>query len=166
LTNRKLPVKRECQPCTGCCDGWVQMTIKGHAVYPGKPCPHSTGQGCDDYAGRPKDPCIDFNCGWVLPDSPLPEWMKPCNAKVIVIFNKTQWHNLPVDVAVPVGRRIPPRALNWLKEFAVRNGRPLLFSEQVKENGVYQREQLFSAHGPPDFQQHIAQLVAAGKPLW
>ncbi len=142
------------------------MTIQGHPVFPGHPCPHSTGRGCDDYANRPKDPCIDFNCGWVVPDSPLPDWFKPDNARVIVIFNKTRWRGLPVDVAVPVGRRIPARALNWLKDFAGRNGRPLLFSEQVKENGVYQREQLFSAHGPPEFQQHIAQLLAAGRPLW
>jgi hypothetical protein len=142
------------------------MTIQGHPVYPGRPCPHSTGRGCDDYANRPVDPCIDFNCGWIVENSPLPEWMKPSNAKVIVIFNKTRWQGLPVDVAVPIGGRIPPRALNWLKEFAARNGRPLLFSEQVKENGVFQREQLFSAHGPPEFQQHIAQLTAKGKPLW
>jgi len=142
------------------------MTINGVAVYPGRPCPHSTGSGCDDYANRPEDPCINFNCGWVVAGSPLPEWMKPCNAKVIVVFNKTTWRGTPVDVAVPVGRRIPPRALNWLKDFAARHGRPLLFSEQVKENGVYQRKQLFSAHGPAEFQQHIAQLLAAGRPLW
>ena len=142
------------------------MTINGVAVYPGSPCPHSTGRGCDDYANRPTDPCVNFNCGWVVPNSPLPEWMKPSDAKVIVIFNKTSWRGMPVDVAVPVGQRIPPRALNWLKDFAVRHGRPLLFSEQVKENGVYQREQLFSAHGPAEFQQHVAQLLAAGRPLW
>jgi len=142
------------------------MTINGHPVHPGRPCPHSTGSGCDDYAHRPTDPCINFNCGWVVEGSPLPDWMKPENAKVIVIFNKTQWQNLPVDVAVPVGRRIPPRALNWLKSFAEQNGRPLLFSEQVKEKGVFTREQLFSAHGPAAFQQHIADLVAAGRPLW
>ena len=142
------------------------MTIQGHPVYPGRPCPHSTGRGCDDYANRPVDPCINFNCGWVVENSPLPEWMKPNNAKVIVIFNRTQWRGLPVDVAVPIGRRIPPRALNWLKEFAASKGRPLLFSEQVKEDGVFQRQQLFSAHGPPEFQQHIAQLTASGKPLW
>ena len=142
------------------------MTIQGVPVYPGKPCPHSTGSGCDDYANRPKDPCINFNCGWVVDNSPLPDWMKPENAKVIVIFNKTTWRNLPVDVAVPVGRRIPPRALNWLKDFAAQHGRPLLFSEQVKENGIYQREQLFSAHGPPEFQAYITQLLSEGKPLW
>ena len=142
------------------------MTIQGHPVYPGRPCPHSTGHGCDDYANRPVDPCNNFNCGWIVENSPLPDWMKPNNAKVIVIFNKTRWRGLPVDVAVPIGRRIPPRALNWLKEFAASNARPLLFSEQVKENGVFQREQLFSAHGPPEFRQHIAQLTASGKQLW
>ena len=142
------------------------MTIQGHAVYPGCPCPHSTGTGCDDYANRPVDPCIQFNCGWIVPDSPLPDWMKPSNAKVIVIHDKIRWRNVPVDVAVPVGRRIPPRALNWLKDFAEQQGRPLLFSEQLKEGGVYSRDQLFSAHGPVEFQQHIARLQAAGKPLW
>ena len=142
------------------------MTIQGHAVYPGCPCPHSTGAGCDDYANRPTDPCILFNCGWIVPDSPLPDWMKPSNAKVIVIYDKLRWRNVPVDVAVPVGRRIPPRALNWLKAFAEQQGRPLLFSEQLKEGGVYSRDQLFSAHGPADFKRHIAQLQAAGKPLW
>ena len=142
------------------------MTINDHPVYPGRPCPHSTGKGCDDYANRPTDPCINFNCGWIAADSPLPDWMKPENARVIVIFNKTSWRGLPVDVAVPVGRRIPPRALNWLKDFAERNGRPLLFSEQVKEGGIFQREQLFSVHGPVEFQQHVSQLLAEGKPLW
>ncbi len=142
------------------------MVINGHAVYPGHPCPHSTGQGCDDYANRPRDPCINFNCGWVVPGSPLPDWMKPDRAKVIVIFNRTRWNGLPVDAAVPVGHRIPPRALDWLKRFAQQQGRPLLFSEQVKEQGVYQREQLFSAHGPPAFREHVERLLAAGKPLW
>ena len=64
------------------------MTIQGHAVYPGRPCPHSTGAGCDDYANRPEDPCINFNCGWVVDNSPLPEWLNPSNAKVIVIKPK------------------------------------------------------------------------------
>ena len=142
------------------------MTIQGHPVHPGRPCPHSTGKGCDDYANRPTDPCITFNCGWVVDGSPLPDWMKPENAKVIVIFNKTTWQGLPVDVAVPVGRRIPPRALTWLKAFAEQHGRPLLFSEQVKENGRFTREQMFMAHGPAAFQAHVASLTKAGKPLW
>ena len=34
------------------------------------------------------------------------------------------------------------------------------------KGGVFQREHLFSVHGPAEFQQHVSQLLAEGKPLW
>lgn len=142
------------------------MNINGVAVYPGHPCPHSTGQGCNDYANRPKDPCIDFNCGWVLPNSPLPDWMKPDNGKVIVIFNKLDWHGHPVDLAVPVARRIPTRALNWLKNFSEKNMRPLIYTEQIKESGKYQKQQLIFGYGPQQFQDELARWQQEGKTFW
>jgi len=158
--------KRECQPCTGCCDGWVQMVIGDDPVYPGQPCPHSTGSGCDDYLNRPTDPCDTFFCGWVMKDSPLPEWMKPSNSKTIVLFNKFQWQGVPVDLAVPAGKRIPPRALNWLLKFAKENGRPLVYSEQIIENGIMQKEQLLTAYGPTEFQQQVVAWQESGVKLW
>ena len=158
--------KRTCQPCTACCDGWVQMVIDSVEVYPGSPCPHSTGRGCDNYAHRPKDPCDNFNCGWIIPDSPLPQWMKPDNSKVIVIFNKQRWQGFAVDLAVPVGRRIPPRALNWLKGFSQEHGRPLLYTEQIMEGGQFQKQQEVVAYGPPQFQQQLMQWRREGKKLW
>jgi len=154
---------RECQPCTGCCDGWLQIQVNGVPVYPGRPCPHSTGAGCNDYAHRPVDPCVHFECGWRMDNSPLPEWMKPNNSKVIVLFNQSSWRGLPVDVAVPVGKRIPPRALNWLQQFAEKNNRMLLYSEQIMENGVFTKEQTVSAYGPPEFQQEMAERSARGE---
>lgn len=158
--------QRICQPCTGCCDGWVRMVIEGEEVYPGRPCRHSTGQGCDDYERRPQDPCHDFNCGWVVADSPLPDWMKPNEAKVIVLFSKLNWRGMPVDLAVPVGKRIPPRALQWLKQFSERNLRPLIFTEQIESNGEFQKEQQLFVHGPPEFQQEFTQLQKSGAKLW
>lgn len=157
---------RQCQPCTACCDGWVQMNIKGTAVYPGCPCPHSTGKGCNDYANRPIDPCDNFLCGWVIPNSPLPDWMKPNEAKVMVLFNKFQWNGVPVDVAIPVGKRIPPRALNWLKQFAEQHNRPLVYLEQEVIGGKIQREQQAIAYGSPAFQQDVSAKIAAGQRLW
>lgn len=157
---------RQCQPCTACCDGWVQMNIRGAEVYPGCACPHSTGQGCNDYANRPVEPCHHFNCAWILPNSPLPEWFKPSAAKVIVLLNKTQWQGLPVDLAVPVGKRIPPRALNWLKQFAEQQGRPLLYTEQAIINGKMQKQQEVIAYGPPAFQADINQKLARHERLW
>lgn len=164
MAKKKHP--RECQPCTGCCDGWVRMVIDGVDVYPGHPCPHSTGEGCDNYENRPMDPCINFQCGWIIEGSPLPDWMKPSTAKVVVIFNKLEWQGLPVDLAVPVGKRIPPRALEWLKKFAEKSMRPLLYAEQIEVNGEFQREQSLYGYGPPAFQEQVARWQEAGTRLW
>ncbi|WP_200383206.1 hypothetical protein [Thiococcus pfennigii] len=135
-------------------------------MYPGQPCPHSTGKGCDDYENRPIDPCDNFNCGWITSDSPLPEWMKPNNGKVIVIFNKLKWNGIPVDLAVPVGKRIPPRSLAWLKQFAEQNRRPLIYTEQIVEEGKFQKQQQIMVHGPPAFQQELIRWQQEGKKLW
>jgi hypothetical protein len=161
----KKSAPRTCQPCTACCDGWLRMEIGGVEVFPGSPCPHSTGSGCDDYANRPES-CVKFNCGWIIPNSPLPEWFKPSNAKVVVIFNKLQWQGVPVDLAVPVGKRIPPRALDWLKQFAEQHRRPLIYAEQIMENGRFQKQQTFFAHGPAAFRDQVAAWQAQGRPLW
>lgn len=161
---KKTPV-RSCRPCTACCDGWLQMQIGGVEVFPGSPCPHSTGSGCAAYADRPES-CVAFNCGWVMPGSPLPGWLKPDNAKVIVVFNKLVWQGVPVDLAVPVGRRIPPRALDWLKQFAAQQRRPLIYTEQILADGRFQKQQLVFAHGPPAFQAQVAAWQAQGVKLW
>ena len=100
-----------------------------------------------------------------MENSPLPDWMKPNNSKVIVLFNQHAWRGFPVDVAVPVGRRIPPRALQWLQQFAERNHRMLLYSEQIVENGRYTKQQTVSAYGPPEFQQEMAERAARGETL-
>jgi hypothetical protein len=142
------------------------MVINGVDVYPGHPCPHSTGKGCDDYENRPVDPCDNFNCGWIIPDSPLPDWMKPNNGKVIVVFNKFQWNGVPVDLAVPVGKRIPPRSLNWLQKFSEQHMRPLIYTEQIVEDGEFQKQQLMIAYGPPAFQQYMELRQKEGRPLW
>ncbi|MCG6942301.1 MAG: hypothetical protein LJE69_13755 [Thiohalocapsa sp.] len=157
---------RRCNGCTACCDGWVRILVQGFEARPGQPCPHSTGSGCDDYANRPADPCVNFNCGWVVPQSPLPDWMKPDKAKVLVLFNKTNWQGVPVDLALPVGRRIPGRCLDWLKAFAQRQRRLLLYAEQVKEQGRFSGEQLIYAFGPPAFRAAIAEQQQRGAALW
>lgn len=142
------------------------MVIGDTPVYPGKPCPHSTGSGCDDYENRPKDPCHNFNCGWIIENSPLPDWLKPDNGKVIVIFSKLNWNGVPVDLAVPVGKRIPPRSLEWLKRFSRENRRPLIYTEQIREGGQFQKEQKIMGFGPPEFQQYLLRWQQQGKKLW
>jgi hypothetical protein len=91
--------------------------------------------------------------------------MKPNNARVVVLFDQHRWRGFPVDVAVPVGRRIPPRALKWLQQFAEANNRMLLYSEQIMRDGKYTVEQAVSAYGPPEFQEEMAALAQRGEKL-
>ena len=37
-THLPMAVKKECGTCTKCCEGWLGANIKGHEMYPGKPC--------------------------------------------------------------------------------------------------------------------------------
>ena len=157
--------ERHCQPCTACCDGWVRIIIEGVDVYPGCPCPHSTGSGCRIYPDRPVDPCVNFECGWKKTNSPLPEWMRPDLAQVMVLPAVRIWNGLPVDVAVPVGAGIPARSLEWLKRHARETRRPLIYLEQCATDG-FQRMQDAIAFGPPEFQAEIARCLAAGERIW
>ena len=159
--------KRKCEPCTACCDGWVQMNINGSDVYPGCACPHSTGSGCDDYANRPVNPCVNFVCGWVQADSPLPDWMRPSEAGAIVLLNEMTWAECPVDLAIPVGHRIPDKTLDWLKQHAENNMRPLIYLQQPKTNKQsYSRQQEVLAYGPPEFQQHVLEMQEQGLKIY
>lgn len=141
------------------------MVIEGVAVYPGHPCPHRCEQGCDDYLNRPLDPCRNFNCGWVQAGSPLPEHLRPDQAGVIVLPDARRWQDLPVDIAVPVGRSIPAATLQWLKQFAMQRGRPLLYLMQDTAEKDYRQDQNLIAFGPPLFQNDIRDRLEAGEKL-
>ena len=157
---------RECRPCTACCDGWLEINVEGARAKLGSPCPHSTGAGCNNYAHRPVNPCVTFRCGGRKEGSPYPDWMKPSESKVIVLFNQRTWQGMPVDVGVPVGASIPPQTLEWLKRFAEINHRPLLWSEQIMRDGAYTGQQRVAMHGPPAFQQEMAERIRMGEKLW
>lgn len=159
-------LKRSCQPCTACCDGWVQINVKGYEAYPGHPCPHSTGKGCDDYHNRPVNPCRQFECAWVKAKSPLPEDFKPSECGALVIDNILQWQGLTVDLAVPVGREIPEATLAWLMQFAEQNMRPLMYQMQDPDAKTLEKNPLTLAYGPPAFQQWVLSEQEKGKTLW
>ncbi len=156
VRSEETPVLRGCDGCTACCDGWVKIQVHGHAVYPGCPCPYSTGHGCTIYAQRPPI-CREFLCAWRAPGSWLPQWFRPDEVGCIVLPAKLSWRGMAVDVAVPVGRRIKPRALAWLKRYAREQGRALIYGEG---------EEVWAAFGPAEFQQEIARRIQGGEALW
>jgi hypothetical protein len=147
---------RSCGGCTACCDGWLRIEVYGVAVGPGHPCPHSTGQACAIHARRPLDPCQRFYCGWLLPDSPLPDWLRPDRARAILLAAQITWQGAPVDVVVPVGPSPSEDALRWFREFAARRGRLLL----------YRQDEDWFAFGPPAFQAGMQERIARGDRLW
>jgi len=85
---------------------------------------------------------------------------------VLVIFDKLRWQGYPVDVALPVGRRVPPRALKWLQTFAHQQGHPLLYGEQVTGECGLTGEQSVYGFGPPQFLAWVSQCESRGQQLW
>jgi hypothetical protein len=148
--------ERSCGSCTACCDGWLQIEVRGHRIRPGQPCPFSVAHQCSIYSERPQHPCREFVCGWLVASSPLPDWMRPDKSDMILLAANFTWHGLPVDVAVAAGSRPKQKALDWLKKF----------SSEKKRLLIYQMEQDWFAFGPPAFQAEIAARIGRGETPW
>jgi hypothetical protein len=148
-----LSENRSCGDCTACCDGWLQIEVYGHHIRRGKPCPFSIENKCSIYSERPQDPCREFRCGWLVESSPLPEWMRPDKADMILLAANFSWRGLPV---VAVGDRPRKKALDWLTKF----------SSEKKRLLVYQRDEDWFAFGPPTFQAEITARIRRGEKPW
>ncbi len=85
-TQLPMVVKKQCGTCTKCCEGWLHADIRGHKMYPGKPCFFvEIGKGCADYKNRPQEPCKSFTCGWIEIED-MPEEFRPEVSGVIMHF--------------------------------------------------------------------------------
>jgi hypothetical protein len=147
---------RSCGSCTACCDGWLQIEVRGHQVRPGQPCPFSVAHQCSIYSERPQHPCREFVCGWLVGSSPLPEWMRPDKSNMIMLAANFFWRGLPVDVVVSAGDRPKKKALDWLKNFSALKKRLLIY--QIAED--------WFAFGPPAFQAEISDRIGRGEKPW
>jgi hypothetical protein len=148
--------KRQCYPCTACCEGW--LTSKEIDMAPGKPCQHCTTQGCAIYENRPKDPCKTYRCAWLQEDSELPDDYRPDLCGVIVSLNR-KWNGWTVIHAAPTGGEIPPETLEWIKSYAVKLGMPLMFQENLVEDGQFQAAKIMG-FGPRDFVLAVKNAIA------
>lgn len=157
---------RECQPCTACCEGWLRIEKDEARATLGAPCAHCESSGCRIYERRPVDPCHTFVCAWRASGSPLAEWMRPDQCKAIVLFDRLRWRGEPATVAVAVGATIPQRTLDWLKQHAQQNSRPLLWEEYEQVNGVFTGRKRVAAHGPVDFAREMLERHGRGELLW
>lgn len=102
---------RSCGNCTKCCEGWLQGDVRGHTMYPGKPCFFVTiGVGCNDYENRPQFPCKDFKCEWIV-DEELPDEFIPQNKNIIITFGTIDemWYAR----LVRAGEKVDKETIDW-----------------------------------------------------
>ena len=156
-------LSRECSSCTACCDGWISITVYGEEIGLDHPCPHTTGSGCRIYEKRPVDPCKTFECGWLIEGSPLPDWMRPDNAKVIVMLNKYSMEGRQVDAAVTIGEKLTPASLEWLKNYTLQNGRALIITGTAINEGDGSPRTTITVFGPDIFKKKIDNLIRSGR---
>jgi hypothetical protein len=116
---------------------------------PGCACRHLAEGRCSIYPERPEIPCRNFDCGWKLRESPLPDDMRPdqCGAIVILGQDFRRWTTIR---AVPVGWQIPDNTLRRIKGFAMARKMALIY-HQHEHNGNVLTQTHQVAFGPPDF---------------
>lgn len=150
----KKNLNRECYPCAACCGGWLTLNVHGTHINEGNPCSHICEKGCGIYETRPPNPCSIFTCGWLDKKSPLPDWMRSDKSKAIILLNR-KWRTYRVMVAIPVGRRIPQRTLNWLEEYWKKNQQPVVYLERGKEKGKFINKKIIYGFGSKKFIEEI-----------
>ena len=123
---------RKCQPCTACCEGHLDHGDDLQISKVTGSCTHCINSGCNIYVARPEKPCQIFECLWLTDKSPLPNWMKPDQSRVIVTLNKIKNTDEIVLVAVQMDANIPSRTLDWLNEYITEHQISLTVIENQK----------------------------------
>ena len=145
---------RACGECTACCDGWVVGVIEGHEMKPGTPCHFRGEHCCSIYERRPKYPCRDFMCGWLMPESPFPEDFRPDRLGVMII--PVKWRGREAYILKAAGRDPDEKLVSWMEQFSLRTQRPFFFEREGECYGF----------GPPEFRAEMTAKVARGEALW
>lgn len=104
-------MSRSCDNCTKCCEGWLQGNVRGHSMYPGKPCFFvSIGVGCKDYENRPESPCKEFKCEWIVNHN-LPDMLMPKDSNILITFNDV--NGIPYARAIRAGDEVDKDSMEW-----------------------------------------------------
>lgn len=154
---------RQCFPCTACCEGWLSADIQGHWMEPYTPCVHCTGKGCAIYEKRPVYPCVAFKCAWLTEHATVPDDMRPDKCGAIVALDR-KWHGRKVITAFPTGERIPEDTLEWLMAYSRQHSIPLLFCENLLQEGKYTGKKSLG-YGPPSF-IHAVKTELEPEDIW
>ena len=107
---------RSCEGCTKCCEGHLSATVNVRDTVielSPKPCVFvKIGKGCGVYEERPKDPCKDFRCHYLV-DAMVPEEMKPSRSNVILTIEEAA-PGVEYVRATEAGGKLQAEYLAWL----------------------------------------------------
>lgn len=128
-------MSKSCGTCTKCCDGWLMANIKGHSMYPGKPCYFvEIGKGCTIYEDRPENPCKNFSCAW-LDIEEMPDEFKPENSNTIMHWNSRYW-------AISKAPNEPtPEFLSWAIDYVKSKNQNMLW--YIDNKGYWHGDEQF-----------------------
>ena len=82
------------------------------------------------------------------------------------MLDRMRWRDQPVVLAVSVGARIQERTLDWLRQYAQVNGRPMLWEEYEQLEGKYTGRKRIATFGSPAFEQEMHATHGRGEKLW
>lgn len=126
---------RECGTCTKCCEGHLSANIRGHEMFPGKPCFFvEIGKGCKDYENRPIQPCKNFSCGW-KEFIEMPDEFKPDKSHVILSIGKTPKNKITFWQLTKAPNNPSIEMLSWAFLYFAPRGVNL--SWQINSNTYY-----------------------------
>lgn len=133
-------IRRECGPCTACCEGWHTAIVNGHEMYPGRPC-HFFLNGCTIYKDRPKDPCVNYSCDWLNDkNNTFPEWFRP-DLSGVIITTRPWGNNKSYYEFREANKPMTAANLAWIYEFGARHNHCI----RIEINGYWH------AHGDHEF---------------
>lgn len=133
---KPIEIKRNCDGCTACCEGWLSGKAYDKKFYPGMPCHYMCESGCSIYENRPENPCKSYLCGWMT-NLDFPEWLKPSISKVIITGRYDEKLNKEFIEVLEMGQKIDSSILSWLFQYFLKTGiamRIQIGGESVKFN--------------------------------
>ena len=120
---------------------------------PGSPCLFlQVGKGCGVYTDRPKDPCKDFRCHYLV-DKSVPEEMKPNRSNVILTVEEAA-PGLEYIKATEAGDKLQSEYLVWIISLYVNHNVNVMFT--IDGRPYWLGDQMFTAemikkHGESQF---------------
>ena len=119
--NNPIDIKRNCDECAACCEGWLSGKAYDKEFFSETPCYYKCESGCSIYENRPEDPYKSYLCGWMT-NLDFLEWFKPSVSKVIITRRHDEKLNKKFIEVLEMEQKIDSSILSWLFQYFLKTG--------------------------------------------